>query len=56
MFGLFKKDPSKRLSDKYDNIMAKAFLFPRTNRLLSDQKYVEADSIIQQIKAEKNAH
>ena len=55
MFGLFKKDPSKKLSKKYDNLIAEAFLLSRTNRKLSDQKYAEADAIMQQIEVLKNA-
>ena len=54
MFGLFKKDPSKSLSKKHDKLMEEAYLLSRTNRKLADQKYAEADAVMQQIEALKN--
>jgi len=55
MFGLFKKDPSKSLRKKYDNLMEEAFLLSRTNRKLADQKYAEAELVMVEIEALKNA-
>jgi len=55
MFGIFKKDPSKSLTKKYDKKMEEAFLLSRTNRKLADQKYAEADAIMQQLEELKNA-
>jgi hypothetical protein len=54
MFGLFKKDPSKRLQKKYDQLMEESFQLSRTNRKLADQKYAEADAVMQQLEALKN--
>lgn len=53
MFNLFKKDASKALSKKYDKVMEEAFLLSRTNRRLADQKYAEAENILQKIEALK---
>jgi hypothetical protein len=55
MFGLFKKDPLKNLQKKHDELMEEAFLLSRTNRKLADQKYAEADAVMLQIEALKNA-
>lgn len=54
MFGLFKKDPSKSLKKKHSKLMEEAFLASRTNRKLADQKYAEAEVIMQQLEALKH--
>lgn len=49
MLGLFKSDPVKKLGKRYDKLMEEAFQLSRTNRKLADEKYAEADAIMQQI-------
>lgn len=49
MFGLFKKDPIKQLSKQYDKVMEEQFRLSRTNRKLADEKYAEAEVIMQKI-------
>ena len=55
MFGLFKKDPSKKLMKKYDKLMQEAFELSRTNRRLADRKHAEADAIMKRIEELKHA-
>ena len=53
MFGLFKKDPVVKLQKKYDKLMEEAYKLSTINRKLSDEKYAEADEVLNQIKALK---
>jgi hypothetical protein len=53
MFNLFKKDPLQRLRKEYDKLMKEAFVLSRTNRKLADEKYAEADAVMQKIEASK---
>ena len=53
MFNLFKKDPLQRLRKEYDKLMKEAFILSRTNRKLADEKYAEADAVMQKIEASK---
>lgn len=55
MFGLFKKDPTKSLHKKYDKLMEEFFYLSKTNRKLADEKYAEAEAVMQQIEDLKNA-
>lgn len=55
MFNLFKKDPLKSLQKEYDKLMEENFLLSRTNRKLADQKFAEAEAIMQKIQALKQA-
>ena len=55
MFGLFKKDLSKQLIKKYDKLMYEAFELSRINRKLADQKYAEAEVIMQKLENLKHA-
>ncbi len=55
MFGLFKKDPIKQLSKKYDKVMEEQFRLSRTNRKLADEKYAEAEVIMQKIEQLKKS-
>lgn len=58
MFKLFKKDPLKQLTKQYDQLMEESFHLSRIDRKLADQKYAEADAIMQKMedlkKAQKN--
>ncbi len=54
MFGIFKKDPTKKLLKKYDKLMEEAYILSKTNRKASDQKYAEADEVMSEIVALKN--
>ena len=54
MFGLFKKDSVKGLTKKYDKLMEQSFHLSKTNRKLADQKYAEAEAIMNQIQGLKN--
>lgn len=49
MFNLFKKDPLKQLAKQYDQLMEESFHLSRTDRKLADQKYAEADVIMQKM-------
>jgi len=51
MFKFLKKDPAKRLQKRYDKLMEESYNLSRTNRKLADQKYAEAEVIMQQITA-----
>jgi len=53
MFGLFKKDPVVKLQKKYDKLMEEAYKLSTINRKLSDEKYAEADEVLNRIKALK---
>lgn len=55
MFGIFKKKTDiEKLQIKYQKLMEEAFKLQSINRSESDQKYVEADIISQQIDALKS--
>lgn len=54
MFGLFKKDPSKKLQKKYDKLMEESFRLSKINRRQADEKYAEAEAVMQQIEDMKN--
>ena len=49
MFNLFKKDRLKQLTKQYDQLMEESFRLSKTNRKLADQKYAEADVIMQKM-------
>jgi len=53
MFKLFKKDPVVKLQKKYDKLMEEAYKLSTINRKLSDEKYAEADKVLNRIKALK---
>jgi len=51
MFGLFKKKSEvEKLHEDYKKIMQEAYQLQSINRSESDQKYVEADNILNKIK------
>lgn len=55
MFGLFKKtDKVDKLQKKYEKLMAEWHKLSTTNRSLSDEKYAEAQKILEQIDAIKS--
>jgi hypothetical protein len=50
MLGLFKsKTQKQRLEDKYRKLIEAHYKLSRTNRTLSDQKYAEANNVLEQI-------
>jgi thermostable 8-oxoguanine DNA glycosylase len=50
MFGLFKKKSEVEiLQDKYKKVMEEAYKLQSINRSESDQKYLEADTILKKI-------
>ncbi|WP_157493527.1 Lacal_2735 family protein [Draconibacterium sediminis] len=53
MFNIFKKDPAKRLQKQYDKLMEENYHLSKTNRKLADQKYAEAEAVMQKIIALK---
>jgi hypothetical protein len=53
MFNFFKKDPSQRLTKEYDKLMEESYILSRSNRKLADQKYAEAEAVMQKIEALK---
>ncbi len=56
MFKLFKKDPLKQLTKQYDQLMEESFLLSRKDRKSADQKYAEAEVIMQKIEALKHVN
>ena len=51
MFGLFKKKSEvEKLHEDYKKIIQEAYQLQSINRSESDQKYVEADNILNKIK------
>ena len=52
MFGIFKKKSEvEKLQDQYKKLMKEGFDLQSINRSASDQKYFEADQILQKIEA-----
>lgn len=51
MFQFLKKDPAKVLQKQYDKLMEESFILSRTNRKLADQKYAEAEEVMEKIVA-----
>ena len=51
MFGLFKKDPVKKLQKKYKELMEESYRLSTTDRKASDLKRAEAEEIIKEIEA-----
>jgi hypothetical protein len=49
MFGLFKKDPVKKLEDKYQKLLKESFEISKVNRKLADQKMAEAEEVMKEI-------
>lgn len=55
MFGLFKKKSNiEKLQEKYKQLMEEAFKLQSVNRSDSDQKYLEADTILKKIELLQN--
>lgn len=52
MFGLFKKTSEvEKLQKKYKKLMEDAYKLQSINRSDSDQKYLEADTVLKEIEA-----
>ena len=52
MFGIFKKKSEvEKLQDSYKKLMEEAFKLQSINRSDSDQKYLEADAVLNKIEA-----
>ncbi|MGB1120896.1 MAG: Lacal_2735 family protein [Saprospiraceae bacterium] len=51
MFGLFKKDPVKKLQKKYKDLMEESYRLSTTDRKASDLKRAEAEEVIKEIEA-----
>ncbi len=50
MFGLFKKKTeTEKLEDRYKKLMKEAYDLQSIDRKASDQKYYEADQVLNQI-------
>ena len=56
MFGLFKKDPIKKLMKQYDRLMEESFNLSKINRKLADQKYAQAEAIMVKIETMKHGN
>ena len=56
MFNIFKKaSPLQKLCKKREQLLKEAYQLSKSNRSLSDQKYLEAEELLNKIKAlEKN--
>lgn len=54
MFGLFKKTSEvDKLQKKYEKLMAEWHQLSTTNRAKSDEKYTEAQKVLEQLEALK---
>ncbi|WP_426429981.1 Lacal_2735 family protein [Winogradskyella sp. HB-48] len=54
MFGLFKKTSEvDKLQKKYEKLMAEWHQLSTTNRAKSDEKYAEAQKVLEQLEALK---
>ncbi|WP_405562306.1 Lacal_2735 family protein [Polaribacter sp. Asnod6-C07] len=52
MFGLFKKKSEiEKLQEKYKKLMEEAYKLQSINRSDSDQKYLEADTLLKKIES-----
>ena len=51
MFNIFKRNPKKGLQKQHDKLMEESFVLSRVNRKLADQKYAEAEAVMQKIVA-----
>lgn len=52
MFKLFgKRSETEKLQNKYQKLMKEAFELSKVNRKASDQKYAEADKLMDKISA-----
>lgn len=52
MFGLFKKkSEAEKLQDQYKKLMKEGYDLQSSDRRASDQKYYEADQILQKIES-----
>ncbi len=49
MFGLFKKDPIKKLEEKYKSLLEESFKLSTSDRKASDLKIAEADAVLKEI-------
>ncbi len=50
MFGIFKKKTAvEKLEEKYKKVMEEGFKLQSINRSDSDEKYLEADTILKEI-------
>ena len=54
MFNIFKKaSPLQKLYKKREKLLREAHQLSKSNRSLSDQKYLEAEELLNKIKAHK---
>ena len=56
MFGLFKKDPIKKLQKEYEQLMSESFKLSTVDRKASDLKRDEAEQIAKRIEELKAAN
>lgn len=49
MFGLFKKDPIKKLQKQYKELLEASFNLSTTDRKASDLKRAEAEEVLNEI-------
>tara|TARA_B110000967_G_scaffold209939_1_gene268772 strand:- start:5583 stop:5753 length:171 start_codon:yes stop_codon:yes gene_type:complete len=55
MFGIFKKKSQEdKLQEKYKKLMEEGFKLQSISRSDSDQKYLEADTVLKEIEALKD--
>lgn len=55
MFGFRNKDKSSKLQKQYERLMRESFELSRTNRAAGDKKAAEAEEVLKQIEALKEA-
>ena len=51
MFGLFKKDPLKKLQKQYKDLLEESFRLSTIDRKASDLKRAEAEEVMKEIEA-----
>lgn len=56
MFGLFKKkSKTDQLQKKYEKLLSESYTLSKSNRALSDQKYSEAQAVLEEIEELKKS-
>jgi hypothetical protein len=49
MFGIFKKDPIKKLETQYQKLLKESFELSKVNRKLADEKVAKAEEVSKEI-------
>jgi uncharacterized protein Yka (UPF0111/DUF47 family) len=56
MFGIFKKkSKADQLQKKYEKLLSESYALSKSNRALGDQKYAEAQAVLEEIEKLKSS-